>query len=196
LVRSARRFSEAISEGDGISVLVEVADEDAARSAEAQGAEGLVLTRSLPGVREASTLPILWRAGGTAEAAVAGADAFVLVAGLHEREGELERAYAQSLDAGLDVVVAVSSEEELERVLELVDPEIVMLSAGGADGEAELDHVLDLLPDVPAGKLAIAAVSAPSREAVMKLERAGVDAVLVAVTEAVAELVGGHPPEV
>jgi hypothetical protein len=195
-VRSARRFSEAISEGDGISVLVEVADEAAARSAEAQGAEGLVVTRPLPGLRDATVLPILWHAAGPGEAAGAGADAFVLVAGTLDREGDLERAYREAIAAGLDTVVSVSSEEELERVLELVDPEIVMLSARGVENDSELDHVLDLLPDVPAGKLAIAAVSAPSRDEVVELERAGVDAVLVAVTEAVSELVGGQPPEV
>jgi indole-3-glycerol phosphate synthase len=195
-VRSARRFSEAISEGDGISVLVEVADEAGARSAEAQGAEGLVLTRPLPGLREATVLPILWHASGALDAADAGADACVLVAGRLDREGELERAYKEVVEAGLDTVVSVSSEDELERVLELVDPEIVLLSARGLDDDAELDHVLDLLPDVPAGKLAIAAVSAPNRDEVVELERAGVDAVLVAVTEAVAELVGGQPPEV
>ncbi len=43
-----------------------------------------------------------------------------------------------------------------------------------------LDAVLELLPDVPAGKLAIAEVDVSSREEVLALERAGVDAVLVA----------------
>ncbi len=38
-----RRFSQAISEGDGISLIVEVADLDAARAAAAQGAEGVIV---------------------------------------------------------------------------------------------------------------------------------------------------------
>ena len=36
--------------------------------------------------------------------------------------------------------------------------------------------MLDLLPDVPAGKLAIADVPAATREDIAELERAGVDA--------------------
>jgi indole-3-glycerol phosphate synthase len=55
--------------------------------------------------------------------------------------------------------------------------------------------VLDLLPDVPAGKLAIAELGSTTRDEVDALERAGVDAVLVS-TGNVAELVGTAPPEV
>ena len=55
--------------------------------------------------------------------------------------------------------------------------------------------MLELLPDVPAGKLAIADVAASSRDQVLALERAGVDAVIVT-SGNVAELVGGQPPEV
>ena len=58
-----------------------------------------------------------------------------------------------------------------------------------------LELILDLLPDVPAGKLAIAELESTTREEVLALERAGVDAVLVW-KGAVAELVGGPPPEV
>ena len=42
-VVTARRLSQAIAEGDGISVLVEIADSEAARAAQAGGAEGLVV---------------------------------------------------------------------------------------------------------------------------------------------------------
>ena len=72
---AARRFSQAIAEGDGISVLVEVRDGESARAAEAEGAEALVVRGDVQGVREATELPILWRAAGPiAEAARAGAD--------------------------------------------------------------------------------------------------------------------------
>ena len=48
------------------------------------------------------------------------------------------------------------------------------------DDDADpLDAVLELLPDVPAGKLAIAQVDVASRDEVLALERAGIDAVLV-----------------
>jgi len=55
--------------------------------------------------------------------------------------------------------------------------------------------VLDLLPDVPAGKLAIAEVQIRSSEDVAALERAGVDAVIVE-PGVVSQLAGGAAPEV
>src|SRR5687767_10958497 len=58
-----RRLSQAISEGDGISVIVAVDGPEAARDAEASGAEGVLVTRddeaSLPAIRAATELPIL-----------------------------------------------------------------------------------------------------------------------------------------
>ena len=65
LERGSRRFSQAISEGDGISVIVDVDGPDAARAAEADGAEALVVRGALAGIREATELPILWCGGGT-----------------------------------------------------------------------------------------------------------------------------------
>jgi indole-3-glycerol phosphate synthase len=195
----ARRFSQAIAEGDGISVIAQVEDVDAARSAETDGAEGLLLRRRLDGVRDATTLPILRRdQGSPREASEAGADACVLVAeGIEEDGDRLALLHAEALRLGLDCVIEVRDEEELERALERIDPEILLLSAPDADpgSDDELDYVLELLPDVPAGKLAIADVAASSRDQVLALERAGVDAVIVT-SGNVAELVGGQPPEV
>ena len=42
-MRNERRFSLAISEGDGISVIVDVGDPESARAAAAQGAEAIVV---------------------------------------------------------------------------------------------------------------------------------------------------------
>jgi hypothetical protein len=67
-----RRFSQAISEGDGISLIVEVADLDAARAAAAQGAEGVIVRRPIDGLRDAIELPILWRGQGRPSDAAAG----------------------------------------------------------------------------------------------------------------------------
>jgi len=93
-------------------------------------------------------------------------------------------------------VVEVRDEEELELALRELDPEIFLLSPSDADDDEEpLERVLDLLPDVPAGKLAIAELGSTTRDEVDALERAGVDAVLVS-TGNVAELVGTAPPEV
>ncbi len=178
-------------------MIASVADAGAARAAEDQGAEGIALAAPAPGVREATALPILFRAGGSPqEAREAGADACLLVVELTDEEGLLEELHEQAQELGLEVVVDVHDEEELELALERVDPEIFLLSPRGAEeGEPHLERVLDLLPDVPAGKLAIADLATVTREEVATLERAGVDAVLIASGD-VAELVGGPPPQV
>ena len=70
-----------------------------------------------------------------------------------------------------------------------------MLAASAGGGHSPLERVLELLPDVPAGKLAIADIGAGTRDEVEELERAGVDGVIV-VAGNVAHLVGAAPPEV
>ena len=194
--RGPHRFSQAISEGDGISVLVEVVDTDAARSAERQGADGVVVRRAVEGLRGVTGLPILWCPDGPAAADAAGADACLLVvAGFDEDWDRFADEHRHSARLGLDSVVEVRDEEELEEALERVDPEIFLLAGASPDPEsAVLDHVLELLPDVPAGKLAVAHLAAATREDVDVLERAGMDAVVVAGD--VTALVGAEPPEV
>ena len=184
-MRGTRRFSQAISEGDAISVLAEVRDAAEARRADADGAGGLVVRGRLD--RAATELPLLWRAPGEArDAQTAEADAYlVVVADVQDDDGRLELLHRDALQLGLDCVVEARSEEELEQALEQVDPEIFLLSAHG-----DLDRVLELLPDVPAGKLAIADAAGASAEDVAELERAGFDAVIVAAGD-LAGLAGG-----
>jgi indole-3-glycerol phosphate synthase len=191
------RFSEAISEGDGISVIAAVEDPSAARAAEEQRAEALVVRRDPGPIREVTTLPILWRAAVSLEEASAVADAYLLVFdALEEDDGRLESLHARALALGLDCAVEVRHEEELERALERIDPEIFLLSPAEANGdETPLEHVLDLLAAVPAGKLAIADLQVTTEDEVHELERAGVDAVIVHSPD-VAQLAGGPPPEV
>jgi indole-3-glycerol phosphate synthase len=196
-VRGERRFSLAISEGDGISVIVDVDDPESARAAAAQGAEAIVVSGEVGDLRAVTELPILWRASGSpTEAALAGADAWlVAVEDAGEDEEWLARQHAEAMELGLDFVVEVRSEEQLELALERLDPEIFLLAArDGLDTDA-LSQALELLPDIPAGKLAVADVGVSSREQVDELERAGVDAVIVG-TRNVAELVGDDPPQV
>ncbi len=99
-------------------------------------------------------------------------------------------ALAGELDAAPDseFAVRVRDEEELESALEALDPELLVLAG-------TLEHVLDLLPDVPAGKLAIADVAVTTEDEVHELERAGMDAVIVH-TDDVSPLVGDAPSEV
>ena len=176
----SRRLSQRISEGDGIAIIARVQDADSARLAEAQGAKAIAIERAIEGIRSATSLPLLWTGGSPA----VDADALTLRPDDEHSQPELES------------VVDVRDEDELELALEQLDPEILLLSARGSDdGEDPLETVLELLPDVPAGKLAIAELDVESRDDVLALERAGIDAVLVH-SGRVAELVGTRPPEV
>ena len=174
----SRRLSQRISEGDGIAIIVRVDDADAARAAEAEGAKAVAVDRRIDGIRAATSLPVLWLG-----VAFVDADAAVLRPDDDADHHEVE------------FVVDVRDEDELELALERLDPEIFLLSSAGSDDEDPLDAVLELLPDVPAGKLAIADVHVTSRDDVVALERAGIDAVLVQ-PGSVAGLVGHAPVEV
>jgi hypothetical protein len=92
----------------------------------------------------------------------------------------------------VELAPRIYKDDHLEFVLEELDPEVLVL---GSDGDEPLVEALDLLPDVPAGKLAIADVGVRSREEVVELERAGVDAVIVG-AGSIRHLVGAAPPEV
>jgi len=196
-VTVGRRLSQAISEGDGISIIALVRDADSARSAEEQGAEGIALIHAVDGVRDATALPILFRHDAAPEAAgAAGADACLIVIEEHDDEDDLEELHGRARDLGLEVVADVHDEESLEQSLERIDPEIFLLSPRDAeDDEDDLERILDLLPDVPAGKLAIADLQDAGPDEIAALERAGVDAVLVANAK-ISLLVAGAPPEV
>ena len=192
----ARRFSQAISEGDGISIVVPVGDPGTARAAEEQGAEALALHAAVESVQEATTLPLLWRPHGSPDRAQeAGADACVIaIAEVGDDDGGLEQAYRTAVGLGLECAVEVRDDEELQAALERVDPEIFLLATGDGGDEGPLERALDLLQDVPAGKLAIAELPVAGPDEVAELERAGVDAVIVGATN-VSELVGDAPPE-
>jgi indole-3-glycerol phosphate synthase len=191
------RFSHAIAEGDGISVIAAVEDPDAARAAEEQRAEALAVRGDPTAVREVTSLPILWRSAVALEHASAAADAVMLVFDtLEEDDGRLETLHERALELGLDCAVEVRNEEELEQALDRIDPEIFLLSPVEAEGDqTQLDVVLDLLAAVPAGKLAIADLPLTTRDEVAELERAGMDAVIVQQGD-VSLLAGGPPPEV
>jgi indole-3-glycerol phosphate synthase len=193
-----RRLSQAISEGDGISLIAPAADAEEALAAERTGAEGVILDREAPGVREATVLPILWRVDTSpAEALSRGADALLVAAGSLDEDADwLERRWGEAHEIGLECVVEVRDADELELALERLDPEIFLLAPRGAgDVDDPLESVLDLLPDIPAGKLAIADLEVTTPDEIAELERAGVDAVIVA-SQNLAGLVRAAPPEV
>jgi indole-3-glycerol phosphate synthase len=179
------RFSQAISEGDGISVIPLLGGDVArlASLAEDAGAEAVAVSTVADAerAREQTGLPILVRSGTPREVAECGGHAFVLVFEHVEDEGEaLEDLYALARDLDLDCAVDVRDEDELAAALERLDPDIILISEREPDKDEEaLERTLDLLPDVPAGKLVISDGPVSVREQVVALERAGVDAILV-----------------
>jgi hypothetical protein len=188
-----RRLSQAISEGDGISVIVVVEGPDAARDAEAAGAEGVLVhgesSDTLGTVRAATELPILV-VYDQERAAPEPADACIVDVDGEDRDW-LEQVRTDLADRW-ELAPRIGKEEHLEFVLEELDPEVLVLRA---DGDEPLAEALELLQDVPAGKLAIADVGASTPDQVAELERAGMDAVIVYAGN-IADLVGSAPPEV
>jgi indole-3-glycerol phosphate synthase len=201
------RFTQAISEGDGISLIPFLSGdvEALARTADESEAEAVAVESSAEAerVRAVSGLPVLLRRrirnrAELAEAEQAGADAVVFaLVDFDQDDDELEALYAQAFELELDCAIEVDDEEELARALERVDPDIIAIVNERAGHEEAFERTLDVLPDVPAGKLVIAESRAIVREQVLALERAGVDAILIAdvalggdFAAALAELVG------
>jgi indole-3-glycerol phosphate synthase len=195
-VHASRRFSQAISEGDGISLIAEVDSPHAASAAEHEGAEAVLVPTGreqiLRDVRAATSLPVLYYFDWEAAEELEGADACVIDS---ERDDDewLERVH-QELAHRFELVVRVEDEDRLVDALDDLDPELFLLAAPSQRRDEALEHVLGLLPDVPAGKLAIAEVPSPTRDEVVELERAGMDAVIVGAGD-VAALVGEPSPE-
>jgi hypothetical protein len=179
-VNAERRFSQAISEGDGISLIARVSAADDAGRLENQGAEAVLVTAwdggALAQIRSATNLPVLltWPSG-------AGGPPPQVDACLLDVGDDLDSlaALTDELGGTYELAFRIDDEDRLEEALEELDPEIVVLAAPDADGEEALDRVLDLLPDVPAGKLAIAEVEGAAQDEVGALERAGFDGVIV-----------------
>jgi indole-3-glycerol phosphate synthase len=185
------RFSQAISEGDGISVVpaLDGAIAELAAAAEAAGAEAIAVptVADAEAARAAAAVPVLVRDPVRSREELqrieaAGIDACVLAYDeLGDEDALLEELHAEALALELDCALGVRDDEELERALERLDPDIVLIARGaGDDDEDELERVLDLLPDVPAGKLVVAESGIITREQALALERAGIDGVLVA----------------
>jgi len=138
----------------------------------------------LEAARAASALPILrkdfivdpyqlW------EAVIAGADAALLiVAALADEDLQVLFEEASALD--LDCVVEVHDEEDLERALEVIDPDVIGINNRNLKNlEVDTETTEELVTDVPAGVTVVAESGYTSREQIEELDRIGVDAVLI-----------------
>ena len=193
----SRRLSQAISEGDGISLIVPVGEPGEAERAEQEGAEALLIASGdlgrLAEISNATSLPILFHWDGQQVHELAGADACIVEA---RDDSEWLEDVNEKLGDQCELAFRIEDDEHLELLLEGFDPEIFLLAPQrSGNSEDPLENVLDLLPDIPAGKLAIADLDVTTPDEIAELERAGVDAVIVA-SQSIAGLVRAAPPEV
>jgi len=208
--RDGRPFAEALVR-PGVSIIAEhkrrspsageiragATVSDIAQAYERGGAAALsVLTEGphfggtlgdLEEARAATTLPILRKdfivdGYQIYEAAVAGADAILLIVAALEPE-ELTVLHREALAVDLDVLVEVHDEPELYTALEVIDADVIGINNRDlTDFSVDVERTYELLSDVPAGKTVVSESGFHTREQLEELERVGVDAVLIGET--------------
>lgn len=157
--------------------------EDAAQA----GIAGIAVDtdETLRGTAPTTSLPVLhWGllvdAYQLYEARLDGAQGVVLIAeALDDDDGLFHDLQSVAWDMGLDVVVQVASEDEIEHVLDLLDPDSFLIRNGHREGALDFEHTFSLLEEVPAGKTVISQGGIRTREQVMALEGSGVDAAVI-----------------
>jgi indole-3-glycerol phosphate synthase len=133
--------------------------------------------------REACVLPVLQKDFTVDryqlyEAAVAGADAILLIVAALE-EDALAGLYDEARALDLDVIVEVHKQEELEKAL-TVDAEVIGINNRNLDDfSVDVGTTFELITDVPAGKTVVSESGIAERGTLEELERVGVDAVLI-----------------
>jgi len=112
------------------------------------------------------------------EAAASGADAVLLIVRVLDEDG-LAGLLGTAGDLDLDCLVEVHDAEELERALESGADVIGINNRDLDSGYVDISTTYELMPDVPAGKAAVAESGISDRHELEELERVGVDAVLI-----------------
>ncbi len=112
------------------------------------------------------------------EARAAGADAVLLIVAALWPE-RLRHLMAVASDLGMDTLVEVHDEEEVETAVEAGAEVLGINNRDLHSLEVDLDTTFRLLADVPAGTVVVAESGISEREDVERLEQAGVDAILV-----------------
>jgi indole-3-glycerol phosphate synthase len=175
---------------------LEDADEPTLAEAEAEEVAGLVVPTESAGDGDGGLVRLRRLAAATAlpllqsdvvvdpyqlyEARLAGADGVVLIAAAFDGEQQqLEELHAVASALGLDAVVELADEDELEWVLDCIDPESFLVHNYGNDGRVDFERTLSLLEEVPAGKLVLSQGGVRTRDEVVGLERAGVDGIVL-----------------
>ena len=113
-----------------------------------------------------------------AEARLAGADAVLLI-GAALDPADLTSLQDQAGEIGLDCLVEVHDEDELETALECGAEIIGVNNRNLQTHDVDPDTALRLLVDAPAGTIVVAESGITANSDVQRLEDAGVDAILV-----------------
>ncbi len=137
----------------------------------------------LGAARAASSLPVLRKdfivePYQVHEALAAGADAILLIVAALEASA-LRSLHALASELGLSVLVEVHDNAELETVHELKAAIVGINNRDLTTLTVDPERTYELLPAVPAGALTVAESGFRERAELERLERAGVDAVLV-----------------
>ncbi|MCP3910153.1 MAG: indole-3-glycerol phosphate synthase TrpC [Actinomycetia bacterium] len=203
----ARGFASALASASGLAVISEVkrrspskgdlfADLDPARLAgeyESGGAACLsVLTdedffggsaADLAAARGGCSLPVLRKDFTVCEADVVdarlmGADAVLLIAAALDDE-ELSRLHSLALDIGLDALVEIHDEAELERVLAIGAHLVGVNQRDLVTFEVDTERAVRMAPQIPAGVVRVAESGVRGPDDARTLREAGYHAILV-----------------
>lgn len=169
-IRLADRIEEYNASVDAISCLTE---EDHFRGS----------TRYLEEIRQMTDLPVLRKDFMIEEyqfyeAKTIGADGVLLIAAILD-DGQMKSFYQLSRELGLDVLVEVHDEREMERALELDARIIGVNNRNLKDFSIHLDTTKRLSGMVPEGKVLVAESGITRDEDVKFLKDCGVDAFLI-----------------
>lgn len=115
------------------------------------------------------------------EARAAGADAVLLIVAALSTD-HLGHLIAVASDLGMDTLIEVHDEEEVETAVEAGAEVLGINNRNLHSLEVDLETTFRLLADVPAGTVVVAESGISQREDVERLEQAGVDAILVGET--------------
>ena len=173
-----RPFTEGIV-GEEISFVLRIAEADPAAVADAQnaGAAGLaIIAEAVPPGLESTRLPVLHKGVlidpyQLYESRLGGADGVVLIAAAFDGDEDgFVRMQTVAWELGLDVVVEVAEEEEIEEALELLDPDSFLVENRLGDRGFDLERTFSLLEEVPAGKVVLSEGGIRTRDQVLALE--------------------------
>jgi hypothetical protein len=183
-----RPFTEAVV-GEEISFVLRVTEADPTLLATAgtAGVAGLAVPGdSAPAGFEETPLPVLHKGllidpYQLYESRLGGADGVVLIAeAFDDDDDEFAEMQMVAAQLGLDVVVEVADEDEVEHVLELLDPDSFLIQNVRSGRQVpDFEHTFSLLEEVPAGKVVLSEGGIRNRDQVVALESAGVDAAIL-----------------